>query len=392
MSSRDISTERALRRSGASRVMSGDAVGHLVADLGHAADLLWRVGTSATVVGVETGTRRFGAAGRDERPEPVVTGRGRRARVRVSSQSCSEPYSLRRARIGLVRVCSSCSRVVPIAPSTWCAPRTTTDAAWPDARLGHPDREEHPGVAPVRGGGAGHGGIGGRPRQRGLRGDVGHEVLHRLEAPDRPAELLTLAHVGQDDLDDPLHGPDDLRATAPGRRAGGTARRSRGRRRCRPRGRRGRTRPCRWAPRRGCGARSMADALDRHVGHPPLVAVLPERHDAARVPGPRDVEGDPGRVGTAYGPQPTVVGQAGRLEEPATEHVVLGQRHGRGRRGGEPEQGRGIDPAAAAAARGLAAGEAGQAEVLEPLPQAAVEVDDGGGRGAGSRGSRRTAR
>ena len=95
------------------------------------------------------------------------------------------------------------------------------------------------------------------------------------------------------------------------------------------------------------------DAVDGHVGDPPLVAVLPERHDAARLAGPRDVEGDPGRVGTAYGAQAAVVGQAGCLEQPPAEHVVLGERHRRGGRRGEPEQRGGVDPAAAAAARGL---------------------------------------
>ena len=213
-------------------------------------------------------------------------------------------------------------------------------------------------------------------------GDVGHEVLHRLEAPDRPAELLTLTHVREDHLDDPLHRADDLRAPGEGAaqvelladlvRDDGAGLEVVEVELDRVAGLAGQVAPL-----------LDGHALDGHVGDAPLVPVLPERHDAARVAGPRDVEGDPGRVGTAYGPQTAVVGQGRSLEEPATEQVVLGERHGRGGRGGEPEQGRGLDPAAAAAAGGLAAGQAGQPELLEPLPQAAVEVDDGGGRGAG---------
>ena len=116
--------------------------------------------------------------------------------------------------------------------------------------------------------------------------------------------------------------------------------------------------------------------LAGHVGHPPLVAVLPERHDVRRVPGPRDVEGDPGRVRTAYGAQPAVVGQPGRLEQPAGEHVVLDERHrGRGSRGDAEQRGR-IGPGASAAPALGRPGEPGEAERLRAGPR---------GRGRGRR-------
>ncbi len=207
-------------------------------------------------------------------------------------------------------------------------------------------------------------------------------MLHRLEAPDRPAELLTLAHVRQDHLDDPLHRPDDLRAPRQGAAQVELL--------------------ADLVGDDGAGLEVVEVELDRvagltgevaplldghalhgHVSDAPLVPVLPQGHDPARVAGPRDVEGDAGRVGAAYGPQAALVGQAGRLEEPAAEEVVLGERHGRGRRSGEPEQGCGLDPATPAPPGGLAPGQARQAQLLEPLPQAAVEIDDGRGRGAG---------
>ncbi len=124
------------------------------------------------------------------------------------------------------------------------------------------------------------------------------------------------------------------------------------------------------------------DVLHGHVGDPPLVAVLPERHDVRRLPGPRDVEGDPGRVRTAYGAQPSVVGQPGRLEQPAGEHVVLDERHrGRGSRRDAEQRGR-IGPGASAAPALGRPGEPGEAELLELGPEVAVEVDDVGGRRA----------
>ena len=105
-----------------------------------------------------------------------------------------------------------------MAPSTWWALRTTTEAAWPTQDLATADGEEHAGVLPVGGRGPGDRGVGRRAGERGLHGDVGHEVLHRLEAPDRSPELLALL-TWVSTSSTTLHGADDLahRASAPRR-------------------------------------------------------------------------------------------------------------------------------------------------------------------------------
>ncbi len=183
----------------------------------------------------------------------------------------------------------------------------------------------------------------------------------------------------EDELDDALH-----RAARPGRtgrvhRAGGTARRPR-----RDDDGAGlevgevELDTCHWARPARLRPLVMVDVVD--AARRPPASCSPSSQSATMRCASRahvTLRATPGRVGAAYGPQAAVVGQARpprAATPPSTSCSASGT--GRGRRGGEPEQGGGLDPGGAAAAALLRGGEPGQAELLELRPEVAVEVDD----------------
>ena len=137
--------------------------------------------------------------------KPSGAQRRRPARPRRSAQCRSPPNSVRQPTSRRVRRCSALSWVKPMAPWTWWATAAPTAGRPVGAQLGRGDLEA--GVAAVRRAG---GGLAGAVHRRGLLGEDGQALLHRLELGDRLAELAAVVGVLDRQLQRRVQGAGDL--------------------------------------------------------------------------------------------------------------------------------------------------------------------------------------
>ena len=159
-----------------------------------------------------------GDAVKESCPVPVISGHRPSAPAasacwpRMAHHSSSLPASSRQAHSRMVACRSGCSSVNPIAPCTWWASEVTRPPAWPAiafAALTATSVPE-PGVQGQRRR------LDGYRAQEDLARHRGQVLLHRLEAPDRPAERLALARVSDRQLKRPPCGPGHERGTGQG--------------------------------------------------------------------------------------------------------------------------------------------------------------------------------